>query len=123
MAARNSDSFDYRIKPGVTVDREVWEKFKEAAGENASQTLENLMRVYNSMASTGTAGSIEVISSQNLASVSLENPDQWSVNYCAGALNLTNTTPSFSVTGSTAVSPKSKTQNNNSGDVRTIIIK
>jgi len=102
MSARSSND-DYRIKPGITVDRKVWEEFKEVAGDNASQTVESFMQAIINSRKSGTP--LEILSSAGVNSISLLNATQWTTTYSEGALNLTNTSCCYSA-GTTSMDPK-----------------
>lgn len=84
MSPRSED--DKRIKPGILVDKELWEQFKKKFEGTASQKIEQLMAdELNPPAVIHT-----VFSSQDLNSVSFDNPEQWSLSYTNSSIKVAN---------------------------------
>ena len=97
MASRSDSG---RIKPGITVDRDTWEKFKEKYKDNASQQVENLMRM------AAEADKIGVYNASGLDAVAFSDPQDWNVSYTAGHLNVSHCSADDSVSGGTTSNPK-----------------
>lgn len=91
MASRSDSE---RIKPGVTINRDVWEKFKERFKGNASQELENLMRLAAEYDRVGVYDGIN--------GISISDPQDWNVSYTAGHLNVSHCSANDVSGGSTS---------------------
>ena len=70
-----------KVKPGITIDKEVWEQFK-ANYPNASETIETLMREANK------AEDSKVATINYVNSMVFQDAQQWNVSYCANNLTI-----------------------------------
>lgn len=73
-----------KVKPGITIDKEVWEQFKKNY-PNASETIEALMREANH-------GKNSQVVMNYANSVTLQNPTDWNISYNASSITLTSST-------------------------------
>lgn len=93
MASRSDDGG--RIKPGITVDRDVWENFKEKYSANASQKVEELMKH-----SLETEQPASLFSSAGVESFSFNDPNKWNLSFTDSKIQVTNMSYSCSADGS-----------------------
>lgn len=70
-----------KVKPGITIDKEVWEEFK-ANYPNASEAIETLMREANK------AEGSQVATINYVNSMVFQNAQHWNVSYCANNLTI-----------------------------------
>lgn len=70
-----------KVKPGITIDKKVWEEFKENY-PNASEMIETLMREANKNSDS----QIETINYVN--SMVFQDAQQWNVSYSANSLTV-----------------------------------
>lgn len=94
-----------KVKPGITIDKEVWEQFKKNF-PNASEMVETLMREANHSKNTQV-----VLNYAN--SVTLQNATDWSISYTANNITLTSGT---AATDETSQSWNSLVINNKGGE-------
>jgi len=84
MSPRKED--DKRVKPGILVDKELWENFKKRFAGTASQKIEELMReTLNPPAFVNT-----VFSSQDVNSINFNQPENWNMSFSADTISLEN---------------------------------
>ena len=89
MASRSDDGG--RIKPGITVDRGVWENFKEKYSSNASQKVEELMKH-----ALETEDPVTLYSSSGVERFSFNDPSKWNLSFTDSKIQLTNVSYSCS---------------------------
>lgn len=95
-----------KVKPGITIDKEVWEQFKKNY-PNASETIEALMREANHSKDTKV-----VMNYAN--SVTFQNATDWSISYSSNSINLTSS--AMTTDGSTNESWSSLVINSKGGE-------
>ena len=76
-----------KMQPGITVDEEVWKEFKNKF-ENASQAVENLMRL--AIGSPSDVPSFASMPSAMVNSITLPDAGSWSFTYNANAVVASN---------------------------------
>jgi len=74
-----------RIKPGITISKEVWEKFKVAYPENTSRKMEELMRKTLTLEE-----SIKYYSTSDDTKFTFENADSWNVSWENSSMVISN---------------------------------
>jgi len=79
----------------MSIDPKVWDKFKEKFKGKASQHVENYMKW---QLGHEVKELPDLVFSDNIRSLSLSNPSQWSLNYTDNKLQLNNV--SYSMSGS-----------------------
>jgi hypothetical protein len=75
-----------KIKPGITIDPEVWKQFKKKYKGAISKEIENLMRL-----SLSSETKLKTQSSENISSLILTDPKKWSVSFSDDNLKIQNT--------------------------------
>jgi len=71
-----------KIKPGLSIDEEIWKQFKEKFSSNASKKAEELFKE---------ALEIEIpniLNACEINSVTIPNSSEWSFKYSEGSINL-----------------------------------
>lgn len=73
-----------KIKPGITIDKEVWEKFKQKY-PNSSQAVQNMMQ------QALEAGELpQAFTSERVATITFSNPENWSMSWGGDNVKLSN---------------------------------
>jgi hypothetical protein len=106
MAARSND--DTRVKPGITVDKDVWEQFREKFKGEASQDIERYMRMR--LESETDPNELLSISGENINHLSIAHPENWQMSITNSALNLKNVSVSYSANDNSDVGTDGTTQ-------------
>lgn len=70
-----------KVKPGITIDKDVWEKFKQNY-PNASEMVETLMREANHSKNSR-------VTMNYANSVTIQNAPDWNISYSANNITLT----------------------------------
>lgn len=73
-----------KIKPGITIDKEVWEKFKEKY-PNSSQAVQNMMQQALDVDELPKS-----FTSEGVASITFSNPENWSMSWGGDNVKLSN---------------------------------
>lgn len=76
---------DKRIKPGVTISKEVWENFKKAYPENTSRKLEELMSK-----SLDVSYDIKYFSNSEDTKFTFEDAKSWNVSWQNSSMVVSN---------------------------------
>jgi hypothetical protein len=71
-----------KMQPGISVDPEVWKKFKEKYDKQASKQIEQFMR----MAIENDR--IDTISTDGINSIALSDPSSWNISYSSSHINV-----------------------------------
>jgi len=87
-----------RIKPGVTISKEVWEKFKEAYPENTSRKLEKLME------SSLNAKDLQYFKDQYNSEFVFEDAKKWNISWENSSMVVSSMNINYSVNSYTTTS-------------------
>ena len=83
-----------KVRPHIIVDKDVWTDFKARFGANSSKVIEAMMKA------NVEHRDVSVLSSQNVGSLTIQDPAKWTLSYCSDSLNLTNVSCSVQTTES-----------------------
>jgi hypothetical protein len=75
-----------KTQPGITIDENIWKKFKKKFNENASVKVEELMR-----SCIESEEIPKILPAENIESLTLGNANTWSINYNNNNLSIMNT--------------------------------
>jgi len=84
MSPRSID--DKKIKPGILIDRELWDEFKKRFDGTASKKIEELMR--NTLSPPEVVAT--VYSSSNIESINFNQVENWNMSYSNNSLKVEN---------------------------------
>lgn len=75
-----------KVKPGIKIDKETWEKFKERY-KHPSHEVEKLMRL---ALGANEISDFSNINSESLASINIDSPENWQISYDSSSLTISN---------------------------------